>query len=267
MPRRSANLLNQINAWLIRHWIVRIWLFTLLFVVILVMTFRPFPAMHPRLPNFSKIQDTQEKKDAFFDFLIPYIKEANTEIAATRRALLRLESRVSGGVLNKRDIVWLNRIAGDFGLKLDPKVPLTSEDLEVLLLRVDRIPPSLALAQAALESAWGTSRFAREGNNLFGKWCYVPGCGIVPRKRPAGATYELQVYRSPKDSFLDYIRNLNSNPAYESLWLIRADSRADGEQASGIELADGIFRYSEEGWLYISKIKQVIQSNGLAELD
>lgn len=246
---------------------VRIWLFTLLFALILIMTFRPFPAMHRGLPDFTKIEDTQEKKDAFFKFLSPYIRHANGEIAGKRRTLLSVESRIRQGVLNKRDDAWLRRIAGEFGLKLDPRTPLTIEDLEVLLLRVDRIPPSLALAQAALESGWGTSRFAREGNNLFGKWCYVPGCGIVPRKRPAGATYELKRYRSPKESFTDYIRNLNSNPAYESLWLIRADSRADGEQANGTELADGIFRYSEEGWLYISKVKQVIRSNGLAELD
>ncbi len=223
--------------------------------------------MHPRLPDFSKIQDTQERKDAFFDFLSPYIADANAEIARKRRILLSVEERASDGILNRRDSVWLHRIALEFGLKLDPDVSLTKEDLEVLILRVDRIPPSLALAQAALESGWGTSRFAREGNNLFGKWCYVPGCGMVPRNRPAGATYELQRYKSPGDSFLDYIRNLNSNPAYESLWLIRADSRADGEQASGSELADGIFRYSEEGWLYISKIKQVIRSNGLEKLD
>lgn len=260
-------LSRRIHAWLIQHWIARVWIFSILFLLILLATFRPFSWMHKSLPNFTSITDTQERKDAFFDFLNPYIRRANTEIASTRRTLLSIQDRANQGILNKRDRAWIQRTASDFGLKLDPEAVPSGEDIEVLLLRVDRIPASLALAQAALESGWGTSRFAREGNNLFGKWCYVPGCGIVPRKRPAGATYEIRVYRSPKESFLDYIRNLNSNPAYESLWLIRADSRADGEQASGIELADGIFRYSEEGWLYISKVKQVIRSNGLADLD
>jgi Bax protein len=260
-------LLHDLNAWLIKHWIIRILLFSFIFALVLIMTFRPFHLLQPRLPNFTRIHDTGEKKAKFFAFLQPYIRDANAEIGRKRSTLLMVESRVRQGILNKRDNVWLHRIAREFGLMLDPHVPLTPEDLEVLLLRVDRIPPSLALAQAALESGWGTSRFARKGNNLFGKWCYEPGCGIVPRDRPAGATYELQHYRSPMESFADYIRNLNSNPAYESLWLIRAESRLAGEEATGIELADGIFRYSEEGWLYISKVKGVIRSNGLEAMD
>ncbi len=87
------------------------------------------------------------------------------------------------------------------------------------------------------------------------------------RRRPAGATYEVASYRSPRNSFLDYIWNLNSNTAYRQLWLLRQNLRQNGDPIEGVVLADGLMRYSEEGSTYIRKIKGVIQSNGLGRFD
>lgn len=236
-------------------------------IVLVLLILRPDSVFDQSLPAFEKIEDTAERKAAFFTFLGPYIEEANAGILKERRRLNRLESHFSHGRLNRREAHWLREMAASHGLEVEPDVPLTPDILDDLRRRVDLIPPSLALAQAALESGWGTSRFAREGNNLFGIWCYTPGCGIVPKRRPAGATYEVKKYRSPRESFGDYIRNLNTNRAYASLWRIRESLRAEGETMSGIRLADGLYRYSEEGLGYISKVQNLIRSNQLQRYD
>jgi len=239
----------------------------LVLLIVLILVLRWNPVEHRELPDFSAIEDVGERKAAFFGFLQPYIEEANAGIIEDRAHLEEVRARLKVGPLNRRDARWLRALAADYGLDLEPEAPFTDELLDSLEYRVDIIPPSMALAQAALESGWGTSRFARKGNNLFGIWCYEPGCGIVPRQRPAGATYEVASYRSPKESFQDYIRNLNSNRAYETLWNLRAEHRRKGEAVTGLSLSDGLFRYSEEGWTYIGKVQRVIQSNRLSTYD
>lgn len=236
-------------------------------VVLLVLILRPQTLFDQSLPAFAEIEDRGQRKTAFFDFLHPFIEEANENILEDRRRLGRLESHLAHGRLNRREARWLRAMADSHGLEGDPEAPLTAAILEDLRRRVDLVPPSLALAQAALESGWGTSRFAREGNNLFGIWCYTPGCGIVPERRPAGATYEVKKYRSPRQSFEDYIRNLNSNRAYASLWEIRERLREGEEALSGIRLANGLTRYSQEGLGYVSKVQNLIRSNQLQRYD
>jgi Bax protein len=89
----------------------------------------------------------------------------------------------------------------------------------------------------------------------------------VPRQRPAGATYEVTKYDSPRESFEDYIRNLNSNRSYEALWELRENLRTDGLPVTGMGLVDGLYRYSEEGWAYVGKVQRVIESNNLSQYD
>lgn len=237
-----------------------------LLVVILVFL-RPGPLWHRPLPDFAAIHDISERKAAFFTFLGPYIEEANAAILSQRSRLQGIKAHWGHGSLNRRDDRWVRRIAEEYGIEPDLQEPVKEGLIDELLLRVDIIPPSMALAQAALESGWGTSRFARQGNNLFGIWCYTPGCGMVPKRRPAGATYEVASYRSPKESFEDYIRNLNSNRAYEGLWDIRAELRREEKLLTGIAVADGLYRYSQEGWGYVGKVQRVIQSNNLQIYD
>ena len=109
--------------------------------------------------------------------------------------------------------------------ELDTDDLLDPDFLALLLRRVDKIPASLALAQAANESAWGASRFAQDGKNFFGQWCYKDGCGIVPRRRVEGATYEVRSFESVMDSVESYIHNLNTFPNYQMLRRIRQQLR------------------------------------------
>ena len=140
-------------------------------------------------------------------------------------------------------------------------------DWDLLIRRIDIVPPSLALAQAANESAWGTSRFAREGNNFYGHWCYVEGCGIVPAQREAGARHEVADFASPEESVERYIHNLNHHPAYRELRASRAELRAENEPVNGLELVDELTGYSERGDEYIEELRAMIRFNELLRFD
>ena len=169
------------------------------------------------------------------------------------------------GSLSRRERSQADALLEEFSF--DPVESYERQTFLDLLSRVDEIPPSLALSQAALESAWGSSRFAREGYNLFGVWCYDPGCGMVPRRRTAGATHEVRIYESPKDSFESYIRNLNTSRFYVGMRTLRRDLRSQGKTLSGHDLAMGLTRYSQEGWDYVAKVQSLILSNKLERFD
>lgn len=214
------------------------------------------------LPDFAAITSSSERKQAFFDFLEPYVAQANEQILEERAAALKLQSYYDrNGKLSRGRLADFNALRESY--KFDPVETPTARDFEDLLNRVDIIPASLALAQAAIESGWGTSRFARQGNNLFGIWCYEPGCGLVPQRRPAGKTYEVAAYPSPRASFLDYLRNLNTGSAYVGLRDIRSTHRENGVEPTGSDLASGLSRYSQERWTYVEKVRGLIASNGL----
>jgi len=130
-----------------------------------------------------------------------------------------------------------------------------------LLKRVDTVPMKLVLSQAANESAWGTSRFARQANNLFGQWCFTKGCGIVPSRRNAGATHEVAAFTSPQLSVRSYMHNINTGRVYQDLRNIRAQQRAQGKTATALQLAEGLSKYSERGQAYVKEIKSMISYN------
>jgi Bax protein len=136
-----------------------------------------------------------------------------------------------------------------------------------LLHRVDVLPPSLVLAQAANESAWGTSRFAQKGNNLFGQWCYTEGCGLVPANRSDEYHYEVKSFSSVEEAINAYFRNLNTFPVYQDLRVIRQSLRDDSKPIDGISLTEGLGRYSTRGAEYIDDLKRMIYKNDLLERD
>ena len=223
------------------------------------------PAPEP-LPDFESYTNVKEKKEAFFSYILPFVEEENRDILAERERIEKLHSRFSRGKrISRRNRKWLNKIGEEYDLASVEKP--TEEFLSQLLERVDVIPPSLALAQAANESGWGTSRFAKEGRNLFGIWCYTPGCGIVPRRRVSGATHEVKSYESVGGCVEDYISNLNSNAAYSQLRSIRAGLRSEGEKISGQRLDNGLVKYSSRGYAYVSDIQSMIRVNKLQNLD
>lgn len=217
-------------------------------------------AVEAPLPNFSEYSDVNEKKEAFFSFLLPLVHEANARILSERELI---EKWQAGNKLNKAEQKKFKHILTKYRVTTEDK----EEQAEQLLRRVQVIPPSLVLAQAANESAWGNSRFARKGNNLFGQWCFTKGCGIVPSGRSGDAKHEVQIFETPFQSVSSYMRNLNSHPQYKTLRRIREKAVQEGAPISGLELANGLLGYSERGEEYVEEIQSMIRFNKLDQLD
>src|SRR5690554_491089 len=213
------------------------------------------------LPDFSGYSDTTEKKVAFFSFLYPRIVLANSRILIERDYLDSLSQK---NVLSKKEHAWLAAQAKRLRVDEEPGSP---EQFALLRKRLDVIPPSLILAQAANESAWGTSRFALRGNNLFGQWCFSKGCGLVPLSRAEGANHEVATFASPYHSVRAYIHNLNRHGSYKGLRDTRLDDREAGDPLSGLALARGLISYSERGEEYVDEIRSMIRYNNLEFYD
>ncbi|MCH8529719.1 MAG: glucosaminidase domain-containing protein [Saccharospirillum sp.] len=212
-------------------------------------------------PDFSEIPAGEARKQAFYDYFVPLIKQENQRILADRA---RLEALIEKGTANTAERAWLARLAEHYDFEADLE---DTADWARLLRRVDGIPPSLAIAQAANESAWGTSRFAVDGNNYFGQWCFVEGCGLVPTSRPEGARHEVAAFRSPAHSVQRYMNNINSHFAYEELRALRARLRAEGKALTGLALSPTLMRYSERGIEYIEELQAMIRFNKLQRFD
>jgi len=213
------------------------------------------------LPNFDLYQDVTEKKAAFFSYLYSRTVLVNSRILLERQHLQALQAKES---LDDADRDWLAAQAERLRVDEDNG---SDEMFRLLLRRLDTVPPSLVLAQAANESAWGTSRFARQGNNLFGQWCFSRGCGLVPLNRPEGASHEVASFRSAYHSVRAYVQNLNRHPGYKALRDLRAAIREKGEHPTGVQLAAGLGSYSERGEEYIREIRSMIRYNNLVWYD
>ncbi|MFP4561622.1 MAG: glucosaminidase domain-containing protein [Thiohalorhabdus sp.] len=214
------------------------------------------------LPDFRRYEDVGERKAAFFAFLRPIAEAVNEQEAARRERLRRLGERLeTGSELSAKEREWVRSMADRYRVPADGRPP--REVVAHLLRRVDAIPVSLILAQAAKESAWGTSRFAREGNNLFGQWCFEPGCGIVPARRGEGRSHEVRRFATVRDSVASYVRNLNSHPRYAELRELRARLREEGGPVTGHALAAGLDGYSEQGQAYVESVRDLIRHNDL----
>lgn len=201
------------------------------------------------------LQNVDLKKSLFFRSLLPMALAVNDEIAADRQRLLRLKAAHDAGTpIGSSDAAWLAKLAAAYGT--------SAENFEALLLRVDGVPPSLVLAQAAEESGWGTSRFVREGNALFGQWTWSDShAGIVPAARGEGATHKIRAFANVKGAIAAYARNLNTHPAYERFRLQRALG------ASGYDLTATLDKYSERRGEYVETLRTIMQANRLASLD
>ncbi len=208
------------------------------------------------------------KKELFYRAAVPLILFANELVMRDRVRLQSLADRhgKSEG-LGAEDTEWLRSLAARYRLiKLEESSPtdaMVYAMMDELLVRVDVIPPSLALGQAAYESGYGTSRFALKGNAFFGQWTWG-GKGMRPlRPRKSKGDYKIATYDWPLDSVRGYMRNLNTQRAYAELRKIRAELRRKGEKLSGPLLADGLTRYSEQGQTYVKTLKGMIKTNGL----
>lgn len=207
----------------------------------------------------------QARKARLVNDLLPLIRNNNRKILKQREKAERLlERHLSGKGFSRREQAWLAEMGEQYRL---PAGEMGEDWLRLLLRRLDIIPADLALAQAALESAWGESRFALEGNNYFGHWCFEPGCGLVPSQRPDGALYEVAAFDSTEQSVRRYMLNLNTHPGYLLLRQEREQLRAQGDPVTGAALADGLLRYSTRGERYVRTIRELIRSNGFDQYD
>jgi len=214
-----------------------------------------------QVPDFSSYRDVSRRKQAFYNFMLPKIRRANQEVMAEREWLLDIAARLVGGnSLSEAQLDHLLVLEKRYGLA--PRGDVVQQ-VGAMLRRVDVVPASLVMAQAAKESGWGTSRFAAEGNNFFGIWCFSNGCGITPQNRDPGRTHEVATFRSVSDCVRYYIRTLNSLPAYRELRTIRANARRQHQLAPGDQLAQGLIRYSEQGLMYVKEIQSMIHYNKL----
>jgi Bax protein len=227
----------------------------------------PSPAAGPEnVTAGSQPPAGSDAQAAFFAELQPLVARENARLAALRDEVAGLVETIdNGGTLRKAHRQRLGELARRYRVEGDPVA--SPEARRELLRKVDIVPVSLALAQAANESAWGKSRFAREGNNLFGIWTYDERQGIVPRKRSPGKKHLVRRFDSVADSVRYYMHTLNSHPAYAELRAIRAGLREDGRSPDGHSLADGLTRYSAKGKDYVHTIRAMIRRFDLAAFD
>lgn len=211
------------------------------------------------LPDFAKISDVKQKKESFFTTLYPLIEEENKHVLKTRSVIIALQQRPFDE-LESKQLAWISETAEYY--RVENEV-INDHTLTALLKRVDSIPPSLALSQAAIESGWGSSRFSKKGNNLFGQWCFTKGCGLVPSARDSGKSHEVAKYDSVNKAIRAYIKNLNTNSAFQKLRDERANIRRQNGEITGIALAQTLIEYSAERENYISKVVRFIHQNKL----
>lgn len=208
--------------------------------------------------DMAQIDQAAERKRIFIKVMLPLVLAANERLLAERIAIAGLKERIeSGGTLTAAELRWLAAMCELFYVE--------PGDLDELLARVDEIPPSLALAQAAQESGWGTSRFAHEGNAVFGQRTWEEGAGLDP----AGLNdpdFQVQAFNGLKDSVFAYLVNLNRHPAYAPLRAMRAELRLQGIAPDGPTLAAGIADYAEAPD-YVEKIRALISVNRLTDFD
>lgn len=220
----------------------------------------------PETQDKSATGQSSDTKQRFIEGLVPLIRQENDRLLSLRGEVTRLLRKIDQKQpLKDREKSRLRELAKRYRVDDDPLQ--TAEAGKALLKRIDTIPVSLAVAQAATESAWGKSRFAREANNLFGIWTYDESKGLVPKRRGEGKTHLVRKFDSRGESVRYYMHNLNSHPAYEALRTIRAEHRRKGEPPDGMGLAEGLESYSAKGQDYIDLIRRVIRQNSLALLD
>ncbi len=211
------------------------------------------------LPDFSAILDVSSKKKRFFDFLRPAIVKQNKLLLKKRVKLERwLEKTTLELGLTEQEYGELQTLAKQYRVV---KQSSTLQQLNDLLVKIDIIPESLVLVQAANESAWGTSRFARIGLNFFGIWCYKPKCGMVPNGRNIGAKHEVAAFDTIDDAVVGYFKNINTHNAYMVFRSIRSQLRSHNQPLDAELLATGLLPYSERGAHYVLDITDMLRQN------
>jgi Bax protein len=213
-------------------------------------------------PNeYYEISDINEAKNYFFNHMYEIIAKENNKIKNERRFV--------------KDILSSNILNIDFDspsflklLEIKQKYKIKHiYTLQEYLKKVDIVPPSLAIAQAAVESAWGKSRFVKEASNIFGHWTYNPEIGLIPRKRSLGASHFIRIFQNIKESTSAYMLNLNRNFAYRSFQDRRYEQRKENKEPDGLTLSQTMLNYSGIAQDYLIILKDLILLNNLQTYD
>ena len=208
------------------------------------------------LPEEMKmIESSKKKKNLFIKIILPLILEENNRIKLDRRKLFAILNKNKNTNSEKN---WLNLKFKQYGV--------VNNDLSTLKIRMDEIPVSLAIAQAAKETGWGTSRFALEGNALFGQWTWS-GEGIKPAGADNDTKHKVMKFKILKSSVRAYQRNLNTHSSYKDFRLARAELRDNKMKLDSLILANYLDKYAETGKEYVKILKQIIKQNNLIEFD
>jgi len=214
------------------------------------------PIYLTKLPKDLKtLGDTKRKRELFIKIILPLILDENSKITEDRVKLFSILSKNFNTVGER---VWLKRRFKEY--KID------DQDLGKLKMRMDIIPVSIALAQAANESGWGTSRFALEGNALFGQWTWSKK-GILPKKQDPNQTHKIMQFQILKASVKAYKNNLNTHNAYKEFREVRAQLRQENKQIIGLDLTKYLKNYAAIGEKYVIILEDIIEKNSLTDFD
>jgi Bax protein len=220
--------------------------------------------------DLAGIKSVQERKDLFVGIVLPLVLHQNS-IALERRTRLQRLIAKAENARSSADRLWLLQLARLYRV-VEPKGDVDSISSELraeLLRRIDIIPVSLGLAQSAAESGWGTSRFARRGNALFGQWTWDTTSGLVPNEREEGRAHTVRAFKQLANSVRAYAHNLNSSHHYAEFRATRALLRRAGPPNGswGLILVGYLDKYSEEGVGYIEKIRSIIRVNKFGDFE
>lgn len=211
--------------------------------------------------EYYKIKDIKKSKQYFFKYMYSLIKNENIKIL-NEKALVK-------NLLNT-NLLTINFDSPSFKQLLEIKKKYRISNLYSIneyMEKIDIVPPAMAIAQAAVESGWGKSRFIKEANNIFGHWTYNPRIGMLPEERAPGATHYIRVFKTMQDSISAYMLNLNRNLAYKEFQDKRYELRKQGKKPDGLILSQTMLKYSGIGHDYLGILKQVINKNKLLEFD
>jgi uncharacterized FlgJ-related protein len=216
------------------------------------------------------------KKALFYRLMLPLVMHANMMVSNIRQQLLHAQEEFeANGAVSDESLAVIRRVALLLPDMAEEDIGAIEADhgqmasmLDALLYRADIIPAGLALGQAAYESGYGTSRFATEGNSLFGQWTYK-GDGLKPKEQRTDTKgdHRIKAFDWPFDSVRGYFINLMSHPAYEDFRRLRAELREKGQPLDSMVLADGLLRYSERGEEYVKSLKGIMRVNKLTIAD
>ena len=201
------------------------------------------------------IENTKKRKELFIQIVLPLILQENNNIKLDRARLFAIINKNNNTELEKK---WLNKKYKQYGIP--------SKDLLTLKIRMDEIPVSLALAQAAKETGWGTSRFAQEGNALFGQWTWS-GEGLKPKEAERNEGHKVMKFNILQASVRAYQRNINTHSSYKDFRLARAELRDLGKPLDSIILSEYLDEYAETGDQYVEVLKKIINQNNLKDFD